>query len=369
MPLELTGLVSHNRGGPLAPAPQTDFDVAGIVESAQAQERAGYDKVLIANSALMPDSMAIATHVAANTTTLKMMIAHRPGFIAPTMAARMLATIDRLSQGRAAVHIIAGPSDKELEADGDFTTKDLRYARASEYVEIVRKLWTSETPIDHEGHFYRFNQAFMPIKPTAPGSIPISWAGSTPASIDAAAELADIFATSGDSLANIAETIAGLKKAAAKHGRDLDYLMTLVVIVGDTQEEARAKADAALEAFVALRGPSLKSDDKGPSNFGASHMADRILATAAEGDYQDKCLWMGMTRAAQGKFGNQTTLVGTPEQLTDALMDYYKLGISRFLIRGYHPEADIVEYGEKLFPMLRAAVAAYDAEHAVLEHA
>lgn len=359
MPIELTGLVSHNAGGPLSPRPQTDFDVDAIISSAIAQERAGYDKVLIANSATMPDSMAIATHVAANTTTLRMMIAHRPGFIAPTMAARMLATVDRLSKGRAAVHIIAGPSDKELEADGDFTTKALRYDRAREYVGIMRRLWASEAPIDHAGEHYRFNQAYMPIKPVA--DIPISWAGSTEASVNAAGELADIFAMSGDSLANIGETIATLKAAAAVHGREMEYMMTLLVILGDTQEEARAKADAALDAFIALRGPALQSDDKGPSNFGAaSHAGDRILASAAAGEYQDRCLWMGMTHAAQGKFGNQTTLVGTPEQVTQALMDYYALGITRFLIRGYHPESDIVDYGRDLFPRLRAAVATYD---------
>lgn len=370
MPLELIGLVSHNAGGPLAPRPQTEFDVDAIVSMARAQEQAGYDKVLIANSAMAPDSLTIATHVAANTTTLRMMIAHRPGFIAPTMAARMLATVDRLSDGRAAVHIIAGPSDKELEADGDFTTKDQRYARAREYVGILRRMWNSETPIDHDGAFYRFNQAFMPIKPVNAGGIPISWAGTSDASVDAAGECSDIFAMSGDSLANIEETIARLSSSAASYGRTLDYMMTVIVILGDTEEQAWAKADAALDAFIALRGPQLKSDDQGPSNFSAAtHGGDRVLETAAAGARQDKCLWMGMTHAAQGKFGNQTTLVGTAEQVTDALMDYYKMGVTRFLIRGYHPEADIAQYGRDLFPMLRAAVADHDAAHAVPEGA
>ena len=365
MPLELTGLVSHNRGGPLAPRPQTDFDVAGMVESAIAQERAGYDKVLIANSATMPDSHTIAAHVASNTGTLRMMIAHRPGFIAPTMAARMLATVDRLSAGRAAVHIIAGPSDAELEADGDFTTKDQRYARSREYVDILRRIWVSDTPIDHAGAFYRFNQAYMPVKPLG---IPISWAGTSDASIDAAGACADIFAMSGDSLANIGEMVGRLRGSAANHGRLLEYMMTVIVILGDTEAEAWAKADAALDAFMVLRGPQLKTEDKGPSNFDRpTHAGARVLATAAEGARQDKCLWMGMTHAAQGKFGNQTTLVGTPDQVTDALMDYYRLGVTRFLIRGYHPEADIEQYGRDLFPRLRAAAAEHDAAHGALE--
>lgn len=359
MPIEITGLVAHNAGGPLAPRPQTEFDVDSIIASAKAQEDAGYDKVLIANSATMPDSHTIASFVAANTTRLKMMIAHRPGFIAPTMAARMLTTVDRLSKGRAAVHIIAGPSDTELEADCDFTTKDERYARSAEYVGIMRDIWTSAEPIDHVGKFYRFNKAFAPIKPIG---IPISWAGTSDASIEAAGACADIFAMSGDSLANIGEMVEKLRTSAAQHDRTLEYMMTIIVILGDTEEAAWAKADAALDAFFALRGPTLKTDDKGPSNFDKpTHAGARVLATASAGDRQDKCLWMGMTHAAQGKFGNQTTLVGTPEQVTDAIMDYYKIGVTRFLIRGYHPEADIVEYGEKLFPRLRNAAADLDA--------
>jgi alkanesulfonate monooxygenase len=363
MPIELTGLVSHNRGGPLAPRPQTDFDVEAIVASAVAQEKAGYDKVLIANSATMPDSMAIATFVAANTTTLQMLIAQRPGFIQPTMAARMLATVDRLSKGRATVHIIAGPSDTELEADGDFTTKDERYARSREYVGILRDVWRKDAPFDHAGNFYRFNQAYMPVKPHG---IKISWAGTSDASVDAAGACADIFAMSGDSLANIGAMIERLETASATYHRKLEYMMTVIVILGDTEEEAWAKADAALAAFIALRGPTLRTDDKGPSNFEKpTHAGDRVLATAAAGARQDKCLWMGMTHAAQGKFGNQTTLVGTPEQVTDALMDYYAMGVHRFLIRGYHPEADIEHYGRDLFPRLRVAADDYDRTHAL----
>lgn len=363
MPIEITGLVSHNAGGPLSPRPQTDFDVEAIVASAVAQEKAGYDKVLIANAATMPDSMNIATFVAANTTTLQMLIAQRPGFIQPTMAARMLATVDRLSKGRATVHIIAGPSDKELEADGDFTTKDERYARSREYVGIMRDVWTKDAPFDHAGEFFRFNQAYMPIKPHG---IKISWAGTSDASIDAAGACADIFAMSGDSLANIGATIARLENASAKYDRTLEYMMTVIVILGDTEEQAWAKADAALDAFFALRGPTLKTDDKGPSNFDKpTHAGERVMATAAAGARQDKCLWMGMTQAAQGKFGNQTTLVGTPEQVTEALMDYYALGVHRFLIRGYHPEQDIEQYGRDLFPRLRTAADAYDREHAL----
>lgn len=366
MPVEITGLVSHNTGAPLAPCPQSEFDVEAIVASAVAQEAAGYDRVLIANNAVAPDCHTIGTYVAANTTRLKLMLAHRPGFIAPTMGARMLATVDRLSKGRAGVHIIAGPSDKELEADGDFISKDDRYARAREYVEIMRRIWTSDAPIDHEGRFYRFNQAFAAIKPTAP--LPVFWAGTSDTSLDACGASADVYAMSGDSVASLTPLVAKAGAAAARHGRKLDYMATLLVIIGATETEAWAKADQALDGFYALQ--ARRAAEQGPSTFGAPSAAlDRILSSAAAGTRQEKCLWTGMTQAAQGKFGNQTTLVGTPEQVVDGLMDYYKLGFSRFLIRGYHPEQDVPDYGRELFPRLRAATQAYDLSRAELQSA
>jgi alkanesulfonate monooxygenase len=361
MPVEICGIVSHNTGTPLAFAPQDEFDLGAIVASAVAQEAAGYDRVLIANNATMPDPHTIATFVAASTTRLKFLIAHRPGFIAPTAAARLLATVDQLSKGRVGVHVIAGPSDKELEADGDFLTKDQRYARAREYVSILRRIWSSAEPIDHQGVYYRFNQAFAPIKPCQSPAPPVFWAGTSDASVAACGEMADIFAMSGDSLANIRAARDRAAAQAAKHGRTLDYMMTVIVILGTSEAEAWGKADKVLAEFIAMRDRLNPAEAKGPSNFTApSHAGARVLASAAAGTRHDRCLWLGVTEAAAGKFGNQAALVGTPEQVTEALMDYYRMGVTRFLIRGFRPAEDIVGYGRDLFPMLRKAAEVED---------
>ncbi|NBC35354.1 LLM class flavin-dependent oxidoreductase [Novosphingobium sp. FSY-8] len=361
MPVEISGLVTHNRGTPLHPAPQDQFDVAAITASAQAQEAAGYDRVLIANASLMPDSHTIATHVLANTTRLRVLLAHRPGFIAPTMAARMLATVHQLSAGRMSVHIIAGPSDKELEADGDFTTKPQRYARALEYVQIMRRIWTADAPVDHDGAFYRHAQAFAPIKPVG-GALEVSWAGTSPESIDACAQTADLFAMSGDSIAHIRAHMDRVTAAADGHGRQVGFMMTCLVILGQTEDEAWARADAVLADFHAMMARQSAAPQQGPSNFADStHAGDHVLATARAATRHDRCLWMGVTEAAQGKYGNQACFVGTPAQVTEALMDYYRMGVTRFLIRGFRPDTDIPEYGEQLFPLLRAAADAHDA--------
>lgn len=362
MPIQITGVVHHNSGSPLKPASQDAFSVEAIVDAAIAQERAGYDQVLIANTATMPDSNTIAAFVAARTSRLKLLVAHRPGFMAPTLAARMLATVDRLSEGRVTVHIIAGPSDQEVQADGDFTSKEERYARAREYVSVMRKVWAAPDPFDFEGEFYRLRQSYAMVKPQSGGAIPVSWAGTSDPAVEGAGQCADVFAMSGNSLGTIRATMDRVEAAAGRHGRTLDYMVTLLAIVGDTQEAAWTKADRVLEEFMDMKAKAEAQGEKGPTNFDQpSHAATMQLLTASRGAVQDRCLWMGVTEAAKGKFGNQAALVGTPEQITEAVMDYYRMGVSRFLLRGFRPVEDIPEFGEKLFPLLRQAADREDA--------
>ena len=71
-------------------------------------------------------------------------------------------------------------------------------------------------------------------------------------------------------------------------------------------------------------------------------------------------VWTALA-AATGAQGNSTALVGTPETVAKAMREYYKLGATSLLIRGYDPRPDAVQYGEELIPRLRKLVADYDA--------
>jgi alkanesulfonate monooxygenase len=61
--------------------------------------------------------------------------------------------------------------------------------------------------------------------------------------------------------------------------------------------------------------------------------------------------------SATGAAGNTSALVGTPEQVCEALLDYYDAGVSTLLIRGFNPLQDAMEYGRQLIPLVRAQVA------------
>ena len=126
---------------------------------AQAHDRAGFDLALAGYTASSAEGFLVAQYAAHHTERLGFLIAHRPGFIAPTLAARKIATFDHLTEGRIALHIISGASDAEQEGDGDFAPKEERYRRAAEYIEVMKLAWTSQRRFDFDGTFYRVRGA------------------------------------------------------------------------------------------------------------------------------------------------------------------------------------------------------------------
>ena len=160
------------------------FDADVLAETARVHEDAGFDRVLIGYFTNAPDGFLVAAHVAASTERLGLLLAHRPGFVAPTLAARKLATLDQLSKGRAAVHIISGGSDADQARDGDFADHGVRYRRSAEYVRVLRRTWTARQPFDHDGEFYRVDGAHSDITPWSGDEIPVYGGGGSDDAID-----------------------------------------------------------------------------------------------------------------------------------------------------------------------------------------
>ena len=318
--------------------------------------------MLVAFNSTSAESILIGQQIASVTERLGLMIAHRPGFTAPSLAARQLATLDQLSKGRVAVHIITGGNDTELAQDGDHLTKDERYARTREYLDIVRQEWTSPGPFDYDGRYYQVKGGFGDVKPYREGGIPIYFGGASDAAIPVAGQHADVYALWGETYDQVRSLVARIRAAAAPFGREPRFSLSLRPVLADTEEQAWAKADAILAQAKALRaaGGSGRSPHNARQAGGRQEPANegsrRLLAAAAQGARLDKRLWTGIA-ALTGAQGNSTGLVGTPDQVADAMLDYYDLGISTFLIRGFDPLVDAIQYGRELLPRVRALVA------------
>ena len=355
MPCEIVGLHYFADSSEVHPM-RGVFDPAFLRDYAVAHEEAGFDRILIGQTATWPDGLATAAHVAAVTSRLKFMIAHRPGFVAPTMAARMFATLDRISGGRVGVHIITGASDIETQCDGDFLTKDERYRRSREYVDILRAIWTNDRPLDYEGDHYRFNGGYAELKPVQ-DAIPIFWGGASDLAIELGAQCADVYAVGPGTLAQTQALVSRFKSEAARHGRDPGISMSMRIIVGDTEEAAWTKAAAVLEAVTGVQASGMKLGRE--KEVGDPGTRD-ALALAAQGARVDDRLWTGITQATQGRL-HATALVGTAEQVMQSLMAYYDIGVDRFLLNGFYTIEDVRLFGKDLIPMIRTAVADRDA--------
>lgn len=351
MTVKFIGYIGFNNHSEIhAPERGRELDVDYVDKAARAQEEGGFDRVLIPFGSNSPESQIVAAHAAARTTKLGFLVAHRPGFTQPTLAARQLATLDALSGGRVAVHIITGGADEEMARDGDVSRKDDRYRRTDEYLGIVRQEWTAEAPFDHEGEFYRVRQAFAAVKPT---NLPIFFGGSSPIAIEVSGKHADVYALWGERLDDVRQVVSQVRAAAAKHGRRPGFSLSLRPIIADTEEAAWKRAEEIVERVRTLReAAGLKTEGHQPSNAGSQ----RLLQTAAQGYRVDKRLWTGVA-ALGGAAGNSTGLVGTPEQVADAMLEYYDIGIDHFLIRGFEPLGDAIAYGQHLLPVVRNLVA------------
>ncbi|WP_044558794.1 LLM class flavin-dependent oxidoreductase [Azospirillum sp. B4] len=350
--IEIVGLLAGTRASEESKGPPMPFDPAFIAEYARAYEEAGFDRILIGQNARSVDSLAVAGWAAAATSRLKLMIAHRPGFIAPTMAARALATLDQLSGGRVGVHIITAFSDAETRNDGDYLTKEQRYHRSREYVGILRAMWAAEAPIDHTGDYYRFEGAFSEVRPAQP-SIPIFWGGASELGVRYGAELADVYALGPGSVAQIGGQVEMVKAAARAHGRTPRFSMSMRLVIADTDAaawERAARLLATVEENQAARG--LLGRDLGRA-------ADDVTRKAVEADVaaDDPCLWTGLTLATQGRT-QVMCLVGAPDTLVAALGHYYRAGIDNFLITGFDNLGDTARIGAEIAPPLRRLAAA-----------
>jgi alkanesulfonate monooxygenase len=346
VPVEIIGMIGVKPEGADGAAVHV---IGGAVDTrwlrafAQAHEKAGFDRVLVGYTSTSAEGFAVAGYAAAHTERLGYLIAHRPGFVAPTLTARAAATLDHVTDGRVALHIITGGSDAEQRRDG------------------VRRTWTASEPFDHEGEFYRFAGAFSEVKPLRPGSIPLYFGGASGAAALVAARHCDVYALWGEPLAAVRARIADIREKASAFGRRPRISVSLRPIIAPTEARAWERARGILARVMEAR-PGVVGEGAGirPQAVGAR----RLVEFAREAEVHDKRLWTPIA-GAMGGAGNTTALVGTPEQVAESLLDYYDIGCTTLLIRGFDPLNDALDYGRELIPLVRAEVARRDRAAAV----
>src|SRR5262245_99373 len=354
MPVEMIGWIAPRVSSEVLAPHGPPFNVDVIAVTARIHERADFDRALIGYYSDAPDGFLIGAHAATVTKRLGLLLAHRPGFVSPTLAARKLATLVHLSGGRLAVHIIAGGSDSDQAKDGDFIDHAGRYRRVSEYIALLQRTWTSSAAFDHAGEFYSVLGAYSEIRCRQSPHIPIYGGGGSNDAIQALAPHVDCYMLWGEPLRETATFMAQVRQAALRAGKSAPrFSLSTRPILAATDEKAWDRARNILHRIQDQRGGAPPPK---PENLASQ----RLLSAAAASEVHDTCLWMKLAEAT-GARGNSTALVGAPDTVAKALLAYYKLGASSLLIRGYEPLDDAEQYGAELIPLVRELVAKTDA--------
>ena len=372
--------------GPLTDGPVVDWMDGPVIDSgyladiSRAHDEADFDRVLVGYGAVAPEAWMVAASVLASTSRLGVLVAHRPGFVQPVLLARTAATLDHLSGGgRVAIHFITGGDEADQRREGDFVPHDARYRRTGETMELVRRAFSEDAPFDFDGEFFHYEAAFSSVKPVTPGGIPLYFAGASPPAIAVGAANADVYAFWGEPREAVAARMASIGEAATAVGRKLRYSLSLRPIIADTEAEAWDKAEWIAEktaervalakermtgrqdTYEGLGGArnatfSVDRDTGGTTSVGRK----RLIAMSSDRDVYDERLWMKVANLT-GAAGNSTALVGTPEQVAEAMLRYYDLGITTLLLKGFDPLADVIDFGKELLPLVRQGVSARDA--------
>ncbi len=320
-------------------------DLTYMSQVARAAESLGFEAALTPTSSWCDDAWVVTAALTQLTTTFKYLVAFRPGLQSPTLAAQAAATYQRVSGDRLLLNVVVGGDTVEQRRYGDTIGKDSRYARADEFLAIVRELWSGEE-VDFSGEWYEISGARLldpPVWPT------VYLGGSSASAIEVAARRADVFLTWGEPPEAVAAKLDAVRDMADREGRELGFGIRLHAITRDTAEEAWAVADRLLaglspEQIAKAQSIQSASESEGQRRMRALHngRTDRLEVAPN--------LWagIGLVRGGAG-----TALVGSHDEVADRIAEYHDLGITEFILSGYPHLEEAYQVGEGLLPVLR----------------
>jgi alkanesulfonate monooxygenase len=322
-------------------------DLPYLRQIAQAADALGFYGVLLPTGRSCEDAWVVASAMVPLTERLRFLVALRPGIQSPTLAARMTASLDRLSNGRLLLNVVTGGDPVESEGDGVFLRHDDRYAATTEFLTVFKRVLAGDT-VDHEGAHLSVRGAKILYPPVQRPHPPLYIGGSSEAGHDVAARDVDVYLTWGEPPGAVAEKIADVRRRAARLGRSLRFGLRVHVIVRRTAKEAWAAAE---DLIGHIDDASVAAAQQAFAHFESE--GQRRMA-ALHGGRRDKLevspnLWagVGLVRGGAG-----TALVGDPDTVAARMLEYASLGIDTFILSGYPHLEEAYRVAELLFPKL-----------------
>jgi alkanesulfonate monooxygenase len=319
---------------------------------------AGFTYMLMPVNAACWEATVTGAYYLARTKHVAPLIALRSAYCNPVLSAKMFATLDQLSGGRLCINLIAGINDADTRADGIPDSKEIRYEKMDEEVEIMKRLWTSNKPIGFEGRHYQVNSMIEP-KPVQQPHPPFFLGGGSEQALEISAKHSSVHLFWGDRPSGIKTKIADLKQRAARHGREgaLNFGMRLQIVCADSEEQAWADAAHLIAGVDGVQLANMRINKNAVEGIRQTSEANRQVWKLLEESGDDMKLgphlWTGISKV---RAGAGIAIVGNPQQVADTLDEFVEAGCSSFCLSGYPHAAAARTFAEKVLPKFQGRI-------------
>lgn len=347
-------LPSHGDGRELAdrdgrPAGRRRAPDPGYLEQvARAAEDAGFSSVLVPFGLFCEDPWLVSAALARSTTKLKFMVAMRPGMCSPLLTAQMSATLQRVTDGRLMLNIVAGGDPAEQKRYGDEATHSSRYARSRAFLDVLHRLWTGER-VTTRNDYFEMEEAFLHRPP--PSRPTVFLGGSSAEAGEVANELADVLLQWGESPQQLADAFAQRATTDRRPGLGpLEFGTRFHIIGREEASDAWRVADALVSTLSPARIRQAqelfrRSDSVGQQRAAALHggRADRLEVAPN--------VWAGYGLVRPG---SAAALVGNYGQVAERIRDLHRAGAQHLILSANPHLEEAIGFGENIRPLLEA---------------
>ena len=347
---------STNLGDPSAAIPQSRELFDEIVDVV---DNGGFTYMLMPVNITCWEATVTGAFYMARTKNVAPLVALRSAYCSPVLSAKMFATMDQLSGGRLCINLIAGINDEDTRADGIADSKQVRYEKMDEEVEIMKRLWTANEPIGFDGRHYQVNAIIEP-KPLQKPHPPFFLGGGSEQALEISAKHSSVHLFWGDRPSSIKTKIADIRERARRYGRehDIQFGMRLQIVCADTEDEAWAQAKQLIGDVDGMRLANMRSSKDPVAGIRRTSEANRQVWRLLEESGDDMKLgphlWAGISKV---RAGAGIAVVGNPEQVAETLNEFVEAGCRSFCLSGYpHAQAARI-FADKVMPHFQGRVA------------
>jgi alkanesulfonate monooxygenase len=312
----------------------------------QAAEQAGFEYLLIPVGSVCWEAWITGAFMAARSSSIKPLIAARPGYINPVLLAKMISTFDQMSGGRICINLIAGQNESEVEGEGIRYPKEERYALMEEEVRILKLLWTNRGAVDFDGKFHKLTKAQIRPRILQQPYPKFYLGGGSRQAWEISAKHSDVHLFWGDTPERIAANIAEIRKLARAHDREdkIGFGMRLQVICREREQDAWDAAETLVKDATDKQRQEIKT------LYARSAANQRVQELAKEyGDLIMPHLWTGITKVRPGA---GIAVVGDPQQCAATLQQFIDAGCHSFCLSGYLHDEEAERFGRLIRPLL-----------------